>query len=82
MLRQLGSSLDSLRSIGRPLLAGFAMGLVCWEVKDRALASLLLGVFSGLVTYGGLLLIFQTFTRQELILLRQSMRVRLESVTR
>jgi O-antigen/teichoic acid export membrane protein len=82
MLRQLGSSLDSLRSIGRPLLAGFAMGLVCWEVKDRALASLLLGVFSGLVTYGGLLLIFQTFTRQELILLRQSMRVRLGSVTR
>jgi len=67
--------------VWRPFLAGLGMGFVCWLVKEMELASVVMGISSGFAVYAALLLILQTFTRQELALLRDAMRVRLGSAT-
>ncbi len=77
MLHRLGCGFGSLWLVWRPLLAGLALGLCCWVTKDMKLASAFLGIFSGMVVYTGVLLIFQTFTQQERSLLLDAMRVRL-----
>lgn len=82
MLRQLGSPLADLGLIWRPSLAGLAMGLFCWLVKDKVLTSMVFGILLGLASYTALLVILQTFTREELGLLMDAMRVRLGRVTR
>jgi O-antigen/teichoic acid export membrane protein len=81
MLQKLGSDLDSLWLLWRPLLAGIAMGFCCWLPKDMGLASAVLGLSSGLIAYSGLLLIFQTFTPKERSLLLDAMRIRLGDVS-
>jgi O-antigen/teichoic acid export membrane protein len=80
MLRQLGSALVGLHLLWRPLVAGLAMGSICWFVKDLALLSVMSGMGSSLAVYAGLLLFLQTFTQQEMALVRDA--VRLGSVTR
>ena len=82
MLRQFGGGFASLWLMWRPLLSGLILGVVCWWVKDMRLASLVLGVFTGLVAYGSLLLLLQTLTREEIALLIGSVRLRFGSVVR
>jgi len=79
MLHRLGCGLGSLWLLWRPLLAGIALGLCCWVTKDMKLASAFFGIFSGMVVYTGVLLMFQTFTQQERSLLLDAMRVRLSA---
>jgi O-antigen/teichoic acid export membrane protein len=82
MLQRLGGSLASLRLMARPLLAGLALGLCCWIVRDMPLASMGLGVSSGLVMYACVLGLLHTFTPREQTLLLDAMRVRVGGVTR
>lgn len=66
--------------IWRALLAGLAMGLCCWLVKDLALPSVVVGAVSGLVVYASVLLLSKAFTEQEQALLLEAMRVRVGSI--
>jgi O-antigen/teichoic acid export membrane protein len=82
MFRRLGSPLTGVEHIWRPLLAGSAMGALCWWGKDGTLISLAAGVTGGFALYGALLLILQTFTRHELRLIVEAMRLRMGSLAR
>lgn len=79
-LRRLGCDLISLGMVWRPVLAGFTLGSICWLVKEMNLASVVLGLLSGIVVYAGLLLVLQTFTRQEAALLQDALHIRLGRV--
>jgi O-antigen/teichoic acid export membrane protein len=81
MLQRLGSHLVGMRVIGRPVLAGLALGLCCWWASDMGLAGLGAGIVIGLAAYAGVLLLLQTFTQQERALLLAAMRIRLGSVS-
>jgi O-antigen/teichoic acid export membrane protein len=81
MLQRLGSTLVGMRVIGRPVLAGLALGLCCWWASDMGLAGLGAGIVSGLAAYAGVLLLLQTFTQRERALLLAAMRIRLGSVS-
>jgi O-antigen/teichoic acid export membrane protein len=81
-LCRLGGDLASLWLLWRPLLAGLGMGVCCWVTQDLGLAAVAVGAASGLVVYAGLLLLFQTFTRQERALLLDALRLRLGPVSR
>ena len=82
VLRHVWGGWLGLGLIGRPLLAGLAMALICWWVKDGAWPSVAVGVMGGLAVYGTVLLTANTFTRQELALLADAARVRLGSAVR
>lgn len=82
MLQRLGSALAGMSLIWRPCLAALALGSCCWLAKDMVLAGVLVGVVGGLAAYVGVLLLLQTFTRQEMALMRNAMRLRLGSVMR
>ncbi len=82
MLRKLGGALIGAGALGRPLLAGLALGLCCWFAKDLPLVGVLLGITCGLTAYAAVLLMLQTFTQQEVALLMQAMRLRFGSITR
>jgi hypothetical protein len=55
------------------------MGLVCYLFKDGIIAYILLGAIGSLAVYAAVLLILQTFNKQELVLLRDAMRLRQRS---
>lgn len=76
MLRQIGARFVGIELLWRPLIAGICMGLVCYLFKDGIVAYLLLGAIGGLAVYAAVLLILQTFDKQELVLLRDAMRFR------
>jgi O-antigen/teichoic acid export membrane protein len=82
MLQRLGSPLAGINLIWRPCLAALALGSCCWWAKDMVLAGVLVGIVGGLAAYAGVLLLLQTFTRQEAALMKQAMRLRLGSVMR
>jgi peptidoglycan biosynthesis protein MviN/MurJ (putative lipid II flippase) len=82
MLRQFRVGLSSLRLLWRPSLGGLAMAVICWLIKDLELRFLSLGFLASGVAYAGLLLTLQAFTRQELTLVRDAMRVRVGSAVR
>jgi O-antigen/teichoic acid export membrane protein len=79
MLRRMGAGFVGIELIWRPLIAGLCMGLVCYLFKDGIIAYMLLGAIGGLAVYAAVLLILQTFDKQELILLRDAMRIRQRS---
>ncbi|MGH8659862.1 MAG: flippase [Gammaproteobacteria bacterium] len=81
MLRRLGDGVPRLGLVWRPCVAGLVMGFLCWRVRDQAFTSALLGAGLGLAVYAGLLLLLKTFTRQELALLVDAVRVRFRSST-
>ena len=80
MLQRLGGPLAGMSLIWRPCLAALALGSCCWLAKDMVVAGVLIGVIGGLSAYVGVLLLLQTFTRQELALMVNAMRLRLGSV--
>lgn len=82
VLRYVWGGWLGLGLVGRPLLSGLAMGVVCWLVKDAAWPSVAAGVMGGLAVYATGLLTANTFTRRELVLLADAMRVRLGSAVR
>ncbi len=75
MLQRLGSALAGMSLIWRPCLAALALGSCCWLAKDMVLAGILAGVLGGLAAYVGVLLLLQTFTRQEMALMGNAMRL-------
>lgn len=82
VLRQVWGGWLGLGVIGRPLLAGLAMGVVCWWLKSGPWPSVAVGLMGGLAVYTMVLLAANTFTRQELALLADAMKVRLGSAVR
>jgi O-antigen/teichoic acid export membrane protein len=77
MLRQFGAGLTTLILMWRPALAGLVMGFLCWVVKELDFAALLFGIGSGIAAYSVVLFVLHTFSRQEITLLMEAMRVRL-----
>ncbi|MFY9269573.1 MAG: flippase [Candidatus Manganitrophaceae bacterium] len=82
VLQRLGGELALFEMMWRPFLAGLAMGWICWWTREGAPALIGIGVLGGLSAYGALLLLLQTFTRQELALLIGAMRLRIGRVVR
>ncbi len=82
MLRKLGGTFIGIVALGRPLLAGLALGLCCWLAKDLGLMGVLLGMICGLTAYAAVLFMLQTFTQQEVALMMEAMRLRFGSVVR
>jgi O-antigen/teichoic acid export membrane protein len=82
MLRKLGGSFIGIVALGRPLLAGLALGLCCWLAKDLGLMGEVFGMICGLTAYAAVLFMLQTFTQQEVVLMTEAMRLRFGSVVR
>jgi O-antigen/teichoic acid export membrane protein len=80
MLRQFGAGVTTVMLMWRPAVAGLVLGFLCWVVKELDFAAVLFGIGGGLATYALLLLLLQTFSRQEITLLMEAMRVRLGNV--
>lgn len=79
ILRQIGAGLIGIELLWRPSIAGLCMGLVCYLFKDGIIAYILLGAIGGLAVYAAVLLLLQTFNKQELLLLRDAVRLRQRS---
>jgi O-antigen/teichoic acid export membrane protein len=76
VLQQLGSDLTSLLAVWRPILASLVMGGICWLVRDKTVATMLLGVCCSAAVYAGLLFVLRTFTQEEHALLADAFCIR------
>jgi O-antigen/teichoic acid export membrane protein len=81
IMHRLDRTFTGLRLLWRPLLASVAVGFCCWCVADQALTLVLAGVLTGSAAYLALLLLLQTFTPPERLLLRDVLWFRLKSIT-
>ena len=82
ILHQLGSTLAGISLIWRPCLAALALGSCCWLAKEMMLEGVLLCLVGGTAAYAGVLLLLQTFTRQEIAMIMEAIHLRLGGATR
>jgi O-antigen/teichoic acid export membrane protein len=76
-LYRMGGGLAAFRLLWRPLVAGVGgVGIPCWLVRWMPLPYVAGGVLTGLGAYVLLLLVLQTFTREELTAAMDAMRLR------